>query len=339
VEKKRIKVQKIQAPDIKKKKNLFLPVALVILILCGTVFLLMLLFPGIFGRGGGVQRTSVLPPGSAPAITSATIVPENPTTAAPLSANYDGQGPEGAALSYRFRWYVNDAVVQDGTSAILDPGNYKKGNRVKLEVIPSDGSQTGKPYETPEVVIGNRAPVISLVTLVPVDAPVNTLVTAEVTGEDPDGDPVSYTYQWGLNGKYVTEPQTENTFNTTGLHKKDKLYVTVTPSDGESTGDPTASDISILSNSAPKITSSPNYTIANGIYTYQVTAVDPDGDPVTYNLEKSPANMTIDRTTGLIQWEVPKQISEKQEIVIKIKAEDGDGGVTDQEYSLILNMQ
>jgi hypothetical protein len=339
VEKRRVKVQKIQTPDVTKKKNLFLPVALVILILCGTVFMLMLLFPRIFGRGGGVQGTSVLPPGSAPAIASAIIVPENPTTAAPLSVNYAGQGPEGAALSYRFRWYVNGSVVQDGTSAILDAGNFKKGNRVKLEVIPSNGIQSGKPYEAPEVVIGNRPPVISLVKLVPLNAPVNTVVTAEVAGEDPDGDPVSYTYQWGLNGKYVTETQTENTFNTTGLHKKDMLYVTVTPTDGENTGDPKASDISILSNSAPKITSAPNYTITNGIYTYQVTATDPDGDPVTYSLEKSPAGMTIDRTTGLIRWEVPKQISEKQEVLVKINADDGDGGVTDQEFSLILNMQ
>jgi len=49
--------------------------------------------------------------------------------------------------------------------------------------------------------------------------------------------------------------------------------------------------------------------------------------------------MTIDRATGLIRWEVPKQVSEKQEIVVKIAVDDGDGGVSDQEYSLILNMQ
>jgi hypothetical protein len=339
VKTKRVKVQIIEASAVTKKKNLFLITAVVLLILCGTVFLFMLLFPRIFGLGSGSQGAAGLHRESAPAVASAVIVPDNPTTATPLSVNYSGQGPEGAALSYRFRWYVNGAAVQDGTLAFLDPENFKKGNRVKLEVIPSDGTQTGKPYEAPEVVIGNRPPVVSLVKLVPVNAPVNTVVTAEVTGEDPDGDPVSYTYQWGLNGKYVTDPQTENTFNTTGLHKNDKLYVTVTPSDGESTGEPTASDISILSDTAPKITSAPNFSITNGIYRYQVTAVDPDGDPVTYTLEKSPAGMTIDRTTGLIQWEVPNQISEKQEIVIKIKADDGDGGVTSQEYSLILNKQ
>jgi hypothetical protein len=339
VEKKRIKVQKILAPEEIKKKNFFLIVALVVLIICGTVLLLMVLFPKLFGLKDATQGTTVLSPGSAPAVASAIIVPANPTTETQLTVDYSGQGAEGAVLNFHFRWYVNDALVQDDASAVLDPSNFRKGNTVKVEVIPSDGSQTGKPYQAPEVVIGNRRPVISSVTLVPVNAPVNTLVKAGVVGEDPDGDAVSYIYQWGLNGKYVTEPVKENTFNTAGLHKNDQLYVTVTPSDRDSTGTPKSSDISIISNSAPKITSAPNYTIENGLYTYQVSATDPDGDQVTYSLLKAPSGMTIDRATGLIRWEVPKQVSEKQEIVVKIAVDDGDGGVSDQEYSLILNMQ
>lgn len=333
------KIVKIQENQTEGKKNIVLVIALLVLFLCGSAFLVMVLLPHILGKQTGLQGVPALPAGSAPVIVSAVIMPENPATTTQLSVNYTGQGQEGAMLSYRFRWYVNGNLVQDNNSPILDPECFKKSDHVRLDVIPSDASQIGKPYQCAEVVIGNRPPLVRSITLVPVNAPVNAVVTAEVGGEDPDRDAVSYTYQWGVNGKYVTGPGKETTFRTTGLYKKDRLYVTVTPSDGDSIGEPRASDISILSNSAPVITSTPNYTVADNIYTYQVSATDQDGDSLTYNLVKSPPGMTIDHTTGLIQWEVPRTATEKQEFVVKISVDDGDGGSVSQEYSLFIEMK
>jgi hypothetical protein len=333
------KIVKIQENQTEGKKNIVLVIALLVLFLCGSAFLVMFFFPHILGKQTGLQGVPALPAGSAPVIVSAVIMPENPATTTQLSVNYTGQGQEGAMLSYRFRWYVNGNLVQDNNSPILDPECFKKSDHVRLDVIPSDASQIGKPYQCAEVVIGNRPPLVRSITLVPVNAPVNAVVTAEVGGEDPDRDAVSYTYQWGVNGKYVTGPGKETTFRTTGLYKKDRLYVTVTPSDGDSIGEPRASDISILSNSAPVITSTPNYTVADNIYTYQVSATDQDGDSLTYNLVKSPPGMTIDHATGLIQWEVPRTATEKQEFVVKISVDDGDGGSVSQEYSLFIEMK
>ena len=56
-------------------------------------------------------------------------------------------------------------------------------------------------------------------------------------------------------------------------------------------------------NQPPVITSIP-VTIApeNVPYTYDVDAIDPDGDPLTYTLALSPVGMTIDPDTGLITW-------------------------------------
>ncbi|RMD66550.1 hypothetical protein D6817_03915 [Candidatus Pacearchaeota archaeon] len=56
-------------------------------------------------------------------------------------------------------------------------------------------------------------------------------------------------------------------------------------------------------NSPPTITSTP---IERGIvgrhYTYDVEAVDPDGDTLNYTLDISPSGMQIDPFTGLIEW-------------------------------------
>jgi len=341
-------VERVAPPAEKgQKKKVSLIAAIVLLVISGAFlgYAALRTRPGSNAAAvNGGMPTS--PSGSesarasgTPGLASAVITPENPTTDSQLSLDYSGQGQDGVAANCRFRWYVNGRVIQEGPSPTLAPENFKKGSIVCAEIIPGDASGEGTAYRTPEVAIGNRPPVVSSVTLVPVHAPVDTVVRAEVAGQDPDGDTVSYTYQWGLNGKYVTGPGKENTFSTAGLHKKDKLYVTVTPSDGYSTGAPKASDISFLSNSAPRITSSPNYEIVNGLYTYQVTAVDPDNDSITFSLLKGPQGMTIDSASGLIRWETPKDAAGRQEIPIKISADDGDGGTTYQDFSIILEMK
>ena len=56
-------------------------------------------------------------------------------------------------------------------------------------------------------------------------------------------------------------------------------------------------------NQAPTISSVPiNNTVVEELYTYDVEASDANGDTLTYSLNYAPSDMTIDSTTGLIQW-------------------------------------
>ena len=56
-------------------------------------------------------------------------------------------------------------------------------------------------------------------------------------------------------------------------------------------------------NLPPVITSIPLTQAKNyQPYNYQVQASDPNGDPLIYSLALAPANMTINPSTGLIQW-------------------------------------
>ncbi|MES9863930.1 MAG: putative Ig domain-containing protein [Candidatus Thiodiazotropha sp. LLP2] len=57
------------------------------------------------------------------------------------------------------------------------------------------------------------------------------------------------------------------------------------------------------SNYPPEITSTPQTgSFAFQPFSYDVEASDPDGDTLTYSLTQSPTGMTIDATSGLIQW-------------------------------------
>ncbi len=275
-----------------------------------------------------------------PEVVSAYLYPDKPVSNTQLIVHYMGRDRENDFIQYTFRWHVDNELVQDGPLGTLDPGKHKKGSEVYAEIIPSDSHATGKPFRTDTITIGNLPPAVSAISLSPSDPAAGAVITATPTGSDPDGDDVRYMYQWFVNGKAVTEqPQESNQFSTQGLRKKDMMYAMVTPFDRDGAGVPKASNILMLVNRAPQITSTPPTDFADGVYLYQVTAKDPDGDKLTYSLLKSPQGMTIDSSTGLIRWEPPKEVQGKTDVAIKISVDDGGGGKALQEYSLTLEMK
>ena len=59
----------------------------------------------------------------------------------------------------------------------------------------------------------------------------------------------------------------------------------------------------IIENHRPEIVSVALTTAVTGqLYRYDVDAVDPDLDPLTYELTLAPAGMAIDAETGVIGW-------------------------------------
>ncbi|GAB6192614.1 NHL domain-containing protein [Desulfocastanea catecholica] len=83
----------------------------------------------------------------------------------------------------------------------------------------------------------------------------------------------------------------------------------------------------------PVITSNPvTYAYWDTPYTYQVKATDPDNDPLFYELEKAPAGMTIDPSTGLVQWKPSGIQSGWYQATVKVT--DGRCGETTQNLSV-----
>ncbi len=269
-------------------------------------------------------------------------MPETPTANTGLSAQYEFASAEDQQVSFNFKWYAGDAVIMEDSSGSLNPGLYHKGESVSVEVIPFDSRGPGKSLRSEAKKIGDLPPVITSLTLAPTKAFPGDVITAQIAAEDPDNDFISYTYHWYVNAEPVQGPKGEAaTFDTKGLRKKDTVSLVVIPSDGEKAGKQALAEGVVLYNSPPKITSTPpaGFTEDNKFYTYQVTASDPDGDQLTYSLEKAPQGMTIDSATGLIHWEIPENLSERREVPIKIKVDDGDGGTVTQEYSFFLELR
>jgi len=295
---------------------------------------------GQAGAGLGPVDHSVVRPtdNKPPVISSAVIVPELPAADSALDIKYYASDPEGDALTMEFRWYVNSNLVQNGPVSSLQPGSFHKGSTVYAEVVPADQYSVGSPFAIRPVVIANSPPTVSLVTLEPDAAYIGTVMTANAQGRDPDGDDITYTYQWRVNGNPVGKPVSENAFDTSALRKKDIVSAMVHFTDGEISGGPIISNGVVLRNRRPEITSTAPVALQGGVYTYPVAARDPDGDPLKFTLERLPQGMTIDPAGGQIYWELPKAVlfTGSNVVSVKVIVDDGDGGTDSQEFAIIV---
>jgi Putative Ig domain len=153
---------------------------------------------------------------------------------------------------------------------------------------------------------------------------------ARAVAFDANGDPVEFSYTWVVNGENAASGA-DSKFSTAGLHKRDRVVVRVVPSDGMSSGVEASSQPVLITNRPPEITSVPSMKVAGGVYSYDVKAADPDGDPLQFRLTQSPEGMTIQPDTGVIQWRIS---TEHPSVDIGVVAADGDGAEAYQQFKL-----
>ncbi len=88
-------------------------------------------------------------------------------------------------------------------------------------------------------------------------------------------------------------------------------------------------------NLPPTISSAPPTQGRVGqVYNYAVRAADADGDPLRYRLTTSPAGMTINAATGLIQWMPAVAQTGSHDVAVLV--EDGRGGNVAQTFTLVV---
>ena len=86
-------------------------------------------------------------------------------------------------------------------------------------------------------------------------------------------------------------------------------------------------------NVPPFFTSTPPVqTPVGSSYGYQASVIDPDGDPVGYDLLSAPAGMDIDPVSGLVGW--PNAQPGQHSVIIE--ADDGEGGQATQAFTLFV---
>ncbi|MCM3869899.1 MAG: putative Ig domain-containing protein [Pyrinomonadaceae bacterium] len=85
-------------------------------------------------------------------------------------------------------------------------------------------------------------------------------------------------------------------------------------------------------NQAPTITSAPVITASTGTpYSYQVQAVDPNSDPLTFSLATAPTGMTIN-TAGLISWS--PTAAQAGTAAVTVQVSDNRNGSAEQPFTI-----
>jgi hypothetical protein len=272
---------------------------------------------------------------SMPEILSAKIIPEMATKMSDIKVIVDGNRLNQKGVVIHYQWKKNGEDIEGATNSHLSPENFSKGDKLSVIIIPSKDGKEGKPFESRTVIVHNSPPTIKGIALIPDVIFRGSRVQAKVDAEDPDGDEISFTYQWILNGKELVD-QKGDTLEGVDLKRGDKVSVRVMASDGEIECEPIVSRTLIVQNSPPKIHSNPPpFAKDGGIYQYNVEATDPDGDPIQFSLGPSaPHGMVIDAKTGVIQWKIPAGTN--RDYRIEIFADDGNGGRSVQRYILMV---
>lgn len=265
-----------------------------------------------------------------PAVRSATIVPNPVLLSGPVLVQVEADDPDNDPVTFRHQWLANGSPIDGATSSVLVPRMLKRGDQLAVEVIPLDGKGEGAPYRV-ETVVGNTPPEVTRVVFEPDQVRIGDRLHAKVEGLDADQDPIRYTYKWWRNTLPVAEGD-QNTLDTTGFARDDTIVVEATPHDAAGRGKPKYSEPITIGNSPPTITSVPPTTVTKGRYEYAVTAVDPDGDRLTYTLDAAPPGMTIEKTTGRIEWQLT--IETRGTHRVRVTVQDDRKGFAFQEFEL-----
>ncbi len=243
------------------------------------------------------------------------LLPVEPTASSALYARVSG-----AREPVRIRWLKNGQTIEGEENVFLAAEYLTRGDAIEVEVV------SGVMRGSATVVISNSPPAISAVKL-----NCGSVVTVEPKGEDPDGDAISYRYQWLVNDTEVFS-ETTHVLPAQLFARGDRVTVAITPYDAETGGVTVRVKDVLIDNKPPVITSSPPTGFEDGQFDYTVTAEDPEGEPLSYSLETAPEEMMIDSQTGALLWRIGEDVTGSH--LVKIKVEDASGRWIVQELSL-----
>lgn len=289
--------------------------------------LLPMIIVAVLACNGGNQ------PGTAgntpPVVTEVTLSPVNPTMHSEITAQILSQDKNGDPITYKIKWFVNNGEVGEGQFFKL--ADVKQGDAIFAEVTPFDGKDWGAAKRSSSVTIQSSKPRVLSVKVVPAPVYANTpQLTVDAMVEDVDQDSVNIFCHYVFHDRLLTDTLPVLNLTPLGLKKHDTLYTAVFADDGSSQSEPFQMTI-IISNAPPELnTEAEVLKLRMDNINYPVPITDPDGDPITFELIKPPAGLTIDKKTGVVNGNLTGMTS----VEVTVRATDNEDAYLDSKFTL-----
>jgi hypothetical protein len=223
---------------------------------------------------------------SAPALSGASLSTTSPTESDTLSVSVTGASdPDGDSITLRYSWRVNGAVVSSAPS--ITGSLFDKGDIIVVEVTPSDGRSDGATVTSDTATAVNTPPELTSLTVSPGSVATDSLLTVAVATTDGDGDPVTVSYAWTVDGGSAGG-DSSTLDGDSWFDKGQRVQVTATPTDGESFGSSVSSSVVTVLNSPPTTPSvgispaEPEPGVDDLLCEVLVESTDADGDSIGY---------------------------------------------------------
>ena len=254
-----------------------------------------------------------------PVVDSLLLAPAPLRTADALTATVVASDADGDAVTLDYEWSVNGVVVQSGASNSLASSFFVRGNVVSVAVTPSDANSSGATVMD-GLTVENTAPTSPAVSISPA-APVeglDDLVCTASGSTDADGDSVTYSFAWTVDGVSYNAASTSGATST--VLGSDTLAAelwecTATPNDSYEDGQPLSASVSIESDWA-------------GALTFTNCGNSGNSGPSQSQCDSSYSGGLLDGeitvTSGLQEWVVPAS----GDYVITAYGAQGDSGGT-----------
>lgn len=161
-----------------------------------------------------------------------------------MNCSAHGTDLDQDALAYHFNWYKNGTLVASGAQYVLVTAVHQ--DEIQCEATVHDGTDTST-SKYASFFVGNTAPMMQAVVLSPMNPKADDDITCAPQAVDVDGESLSYTYVWTVDG--AVQSSTSNVLSAGTAHGS-VVSCSVIPNDGTDSGAALAKSITIQ-NTAP----------------------------------------------------------------------------------------
>ena len=227
---------------------------------------------------------------------------------------------------------------QEATSEIekvnehIETRNQQTADKIKPDVDEEKEILNYKKKEQKE----NEPPIIKTIFVETITNNPRDGFRTKIDASDPEGDTISFIYQWKLNDEDIPGETNETLFWNDNFKRGDKLTVEIIPFDNEAQGKWKSEGSIEIPNSPPSIISEPISEVENGKFSYDIVTDDPDGDDINITINNKPEGMNFDPEKSRIIWEFNEEDFGTYDVEIVVT--DEYGAATFQELNLVIGL-